>query len=37
VNAINDALKDMGVEIAESPISPKRLLAAITKAKLEHV
>jgi hypothetical protein len=27
----------MGVEIAESPISPKRLLAAITKAKLEHV
>ena len=37
VNAINDALKDMGVEIAESPISPKRLLAAIAKAKLEHV
>ena len=33
VNAINDALKDMGVEITESPVSPKRLLAAIAAAK----
>jgi aerobic carbon-monoxide dehydrogenase large subunit len=29
VNAINDALKDLGVEITESPVSPKRLLAAL--------
>ena len=33
VNAINDALKDMGVEITESPVSPRRLLAAIAAAK----
>jgi carbon-monoxide dehydrogenase large subunit len=33
VNAINDALKDMGVEITESPVSPRRLLAAIAKAQ----
>ncbi len=32
-NAINDALKDMGVEVTESPISPKRLLAAIAAAR----
>jgi len=28
-NAVNDALKDLGVEIDECPISPRRLLAAI--------
>jgi carbon-monoxide dehydrogenase large subunit len=33
VNAINDALKDMGVEITESPVSPRRLLAAINAAR----
>ncbi len=33
VNAINDALKDLGVEITESPVSPKRLLAAISAAR----
>ena len=33
VNAINDALKDMGVEITESPASPKRVLAAIAAAR----
>jgi carbon-monoxide dehydrogenase large subunit len=33
VNAINDALRDMGVEITESPVSPKRLLAAIAAAR----
>jgi carbon-monoxide dehydrogenase large subunit len=33
VNAINDALKDMGVEITESPVSPRRLLAAIAAAR----
>jgi carbon-monoxide dehydrogenase large subunit len=33
VNAINDALNDMGVEITESPVSPRRLLAAIAAAR----
>jgi carbon-monoxide dehydrogenase large subunit len=32
-NAINDALRDMGVEITESPMSPRRLLAAIAAAR----
>ena len=32
VNAINDALQDLGVEIAETPVSPRRLLAAIAAA-----
>ena len=32
-NAINDALQGMGVEITESPMSPKRLLAAISAAR----
>ena len=32
-NAINDALHDMGVEITESPMSPRRLLAAIAAAR----
>ena len=32
-NAINDALCDMGVEITESPMSPKRLLAALAAAR----
>jgi carbon-monoxide dehydrogenase large subunit len=32
VNAINDALADMGVEIMECPVSPRRLRAAIRKA-----
>ncbi|HEY6336068.1 MAG TPA: xanthine dehydrogenase family protein molybdopterin-binding subunit [Alphaproteobacteria bacterium] len=31
-NAVNDALKDLGVEIVECPISPRRLLAAIEGA-----
>ena len=33
VNAINDALKDLGVEITESPVSPRRLLTAIAASK----
>ena len=33
VNAINDALQDLGVEITESPVSPRRLLAAIEAAR----
>jgi carbon-monoxide dehydrogenase large subunit len=32
-NAVNDALRPLGVEINEIPISPKRLLAAIEAAK----
>jgi carbon-monoxide dehydrogenase large subunit len=32
-NAINDALAPLGVEITESPISPRRLLAAIAAAQ----
>jgi carbon-monoxide dehydrogenase large subunit len=32
-NAVNDALKDLGVEIGELPITPRRLIAAITTAK----
>ena len=36
VNAINDALQDLGVEITESPVSPKRLLAAIAAAHLAN-
>ena len=32
-NAINDALQGIGVEITESPMSPKRLLAAISAAR----
>ncbi len=35
VNAINDALQDLGVEITECPVSPRRLLAAIAAAKLK--
>jgi carbon-monoxide dehydrogenase large subunit len=32
-NAVNDALADLGVEITESPITPRRVLAAIAAAK----
>lgn len=32
-NAVNDALADLGVEITESPITPRRLLAAIARAR----
>ena len=32
VNAINDALKELGVEITDSPASPRRVLAAILAA-----
>jgi aerobic carbon-monoxide dehydrogenase large subunit len=32
-NAVNDALKDIGVEIGEVPISPRRLLALIAAAE----
>jgi carbon-monoxide dehydrogenase large subunit len=32
-NAINDALRGLGVEITQSPITPRRLLAAIEAAR----
>jgi aerobic carbon-monoxide dehydrogenase large subunit len=32
-NAVNDALHDLGVEITECPISPRRLLAALANAR----
>lgn len=32
-NAINDALKEYGVEMAETPITPRRILEALEKAK----
>jgi len=32
-NAVNDALRGLGVEVTETPLSPKRLLAAIERAK----
>lgn len=32
-NAVNDALKDLGVEMSETPLTPRRLLEAIAKAK----
>ena len=31
-NAVNDALKDLGVEILQSPLSPRRVAAAIQAA-----
>ena len=32
-NAINDALKPLGAEVNETPISPRRILAAIAAAQ----
>ena len=32
-NAVNDALRESGVEVAETPITPRRVLTAIWKAK----
>jgi carbon-monoxide dehydrogenase large subunit len=34
-NAVNDALHDLGVEITECPITPRRILAALAKARAE--
>ena len=33
VNAVNDALAPLGVELAESPVTPRRILTAIEAAK----
>ena len=32
-NAVNDALKDLGVEVSETPLTPRRLLTAIAAAE----
>jgi carbon-monoxide dehydrogenase large subunit len=32
-NAVNDALKTLGAEVTQSPITPRRLLAAIAEAQ----
>ncbi len=32
-NAVNDALKDLGVEVSKTPLTPHRLMEAILKAK----
>ena len=32
-NAVNDALHDLGVEITECPITPRRILAALAAAR----
>jgi aerobic carbon-monoxide dehydrogenase large subunit len=32
-NAVNDALKPLGAELTETPLTPRRLLAAIERAK----
>jgi carbon-monoxide dehydrogenase large subunit len=35
-NAVNDALKDLGVEMRETPLTPDRLLAAIAAAEAKQ-
>jgi carbon-monoxide dehydrogenase large subunit len=32
-NAVNDALRPLGVELTETPLTPRRLLEAIDRAK----
>jgi carbon-monoxide dehydrogenase large subunit len=32
-NAVNDALRPLGVELMETPLTPRRLLEAIGRAK----
>ena len=32
-NAVNDALRDLGVEVRETPLTPRRLTAAIMAAR----
>ncbi len=36
VNAINDALKELGVEITDSPASPRRVMAAILATEVRQ-
>ncbi|MSQ19229.1 MAG: xanthine dehydrogenase family protein molybdopterin-binding subunit [Betaproteobacteria bacterium] len=35
-NGVNDALKDLGVEVNETPLTPKKLLEAIERARQAH-
>ena len=35
-NAVNDALRDLGVEVTETPLTPDRLLAAIAAAEAKR-
>jgi carbon-monoxide dehydrogenase large subunit len=35
INAVNNALDPMGVEISETPVTPERVLEAIEKAKVQ--
>jgi carbon-monoxide dehydrogenase large subunit len=35
-NAVNDALKPIGAEVTETPLTPRRLLEAIARAKAER-
>jgi carbon-monoxide dehydrogenase large subunit len=35
-NAINDALRPLGVEITETPATPRRILEAITRGRAER-
>jgi carbon-monoxide dehydrogenase large subunit len=32
-NAVNDAIKNLGAEVSETPLTPRRLLAALARAK----
>ena len=33
-NAVNDALRELGVEVTETPLTPRRLLAALERGRL---
>jgi len=35
-NAVNDALRKLGVELTETPLTPRRLLAALERAHARH-
>ena len=35
VNAVNDALRHLNAELAETPLSPRRVLAAIAEASAQ--
>ena len=34
-NAVNDALRGLDVELSETPLTPRRLLAAIERAAMQ--
>jgi len=35
-NAVNDAIKDLGAEVSETPLTPRRLLSALEQAKARN-